>query len=292
MTALYDVIGRVAPHFSTALVTGETGTGKELVARALYRLSPRHGRPFVTVNCSAIVETLFESELFGHVRGAFTGATEHRVGLYERASGGIIFLDEVGELPPTVQAKLLRVLETGEITRVGTSDTRRVDVRIIAATNRSLDEEVRAGRFRADLFYRLNVVELSVPALRERQEDIGVLARHFAGEFARQFGRGRLEIAPEAEARLCERTWPGNVRELKNTIERAAMLGQRDQIEVEDLGMTSVPPPVAEPRLHVVRRIADLERREIERALIETAGEQEGSGAPPRDQPPRALSSH
>ena len=292
MTALYDVIGRVAPHFSTALVTGETGTGKELVARALYRLSPRHGRPFVTVNCSAIVETLFESELFGHVRGAFTGATEHRVGLYERASGGIIFLDEVGELPPTVQAKLLRVLETGEITRVGTSDTRRVDVRVIAATNRSLDEEVRAGRFRADLFYRLNVVELSVPALRERQEDIGVLARHFAGEFARQFGRGRLEIAPEAEARLCERTWPGNVRELKNTIERAAMLGQRDQIEVEDLGMTSVPPPVAEPRLHVVRRIADLERREIERALIETAGEQEGSGAPPRDQPPRALSSH
>jgi DNA-binding NtrC family response regulator len=226
----------------------------------------------VTVNCSAIVETLFESELFGHVRGAFTGATEHRVGLYERASGGLIFLDEVGELPSTVQAKLLRVLETGEITRVGTSDTRRVDVRVIAATNRSLDEEVRAGRFRADLFYRLNVVELTVPALRERQEDIGVLARHFAAEFARQFSRGQLEIAPEAEARLCEWTWPGNVRELKNAIERAAMLGQRDQIEVADLGMASVPAPVAEPRLHIVRRIADLERREIERALIETAG--------------------
>ena len=272
MTALYDVIARVAPHFSTALVTGETGTGKELVARALYRLSPRNGRPFVTVNCSAIVETLFESELFGHMRGAFTGATEHRVGLYERASGGIIFLDEVGELPPSVQAKLLRVLETGEITRVGTSDTRRVDVRVIAATNRSLDAEVRAGRFRADLFYRLNVVELAVPALREREDDVAALARHFAAEFARQFGRGRLEIAAEAEARLREWTWPGNVRELKNAIERAAMLGQGDQIEVADLRMAPEPAPVAEPRLHIVRRIADLERREIERALVETAG--------------------
>jgi len=272
MTALYDVIARVAPHFSTALVTGETGTGKELVARALYRLSPRHGRPFVTVNCSAIVETLFESELFGHVRGAFTGATEHRIGLYERASGGIIFLDEVGELPPTVQAKLLRVLETGEITRVGTSDIRRVDVRVIAATNRSLDAEVRAGRFRADLFYRLNVVELTVPPLRERAEDVAVLARHFAAEFARQFGRGRLQIAPQAEARLREWMWPGNVRELKNTIGRAAMLGQRDQIELADLRMASVPSPVGEPSLHIVRRIADIERREIERALIETAG--------------------
>src|SRR5258707_7761494 len=141
MMALYDVIGRVAPHFSTALVSGDTGTGKELVARALYRLSPRADRGLVTVNCSAIVETLFESELFGHVRGAFTGATEHRVGLYERAHGGVVFLDEVGELPPTVQAKLLRVLETGEITRVGSSETRRVDVRVIAATNRSLERE-------------------------------------------------------------------------------------------------------------------------------------------------------
>jgi DNA-binding NtrC family response regulator len=272
MTALYDVITRVAPHFTTALVTGETGTGKELVARALYRLSPRNGRPFVTVNCSAIVETLFESELFGHVRGAFTGATEHRVGLYERASGGVLFLDEVGELPPTVQAKLLRVLETGEVTRVGTSDTRRVDVRVIAATNRPLEAEVQAGRFRPDLFYRLNVVELHVPALRERHLDIPQLAQHFASEFARQFGRGRLAIGHEAESRLCAWEWPGNVRELKNVIERAAMLGQRDAIEVDDLRMATAPAVMAEPRLHVVRPIADLERREIERALLETGG--------------------
>ena len=157
------------------------------MARALHRLRPRRDRPFVAVNCSAIVETLFESELFGHVRGAFTGATEHRVGLFERASGGVLLLDEVGELPGALQSKLLRVLETGEITRVGSSEPRQVDVRVIAATNRPLDGEVLAGRFRADLDYRLNVVELPVPALRERRDDIPLLAEHFVARFARVF---------------------------------------------------------------------------------------------------------
>src|SRR5262245_36678962 len=154
MLALYDAIERIAPYFSVALVTGETGSGKELVANALHRLSPRAAKPFVPVNCTAIVDTLFESELFGHVRGAFTGATEHRIGLFERANGGVLFLDEVGELPPAMQAKLLRVLETGEITRVGSSESRKAEVRVIAATNRVLEREVLEGRFRADLFFR------------------------------------------------------------------------------------------------------------------------------------------
>jgi DNA-binding NtrC family response regulator len=272
MRALYATIARVAPHFSTALVTGATGTGKELVARALYRLSPRTDRAFVAVNCSAIVETLFESELFGHVRGAFTGATEHRIGLYERASGGVLFLDEVGELPATAQAKLLRVLETGEVMRVGASETRRVDVRVIAATNRALGEEVRAGRFRADLYYRLNVVELAVPALKDRDEDIRVLARHFAREFGRQFHRGALSLSPEAEALLGACSWPGNVRELKNVIERAAMLGHGSTIEAGDLRMAAPPAGVLEPPRSAVCRIAELERREIQRALVETNG--------------------
>ena len=208
MSELLALVRRVAPHASTVLVTGETGCGKELIARALHRLGPRAGRAFVPVNCAAIVETLFESELFGHVRGAFTGATEHRVGLVERAHGGMLLLDEIGELSPAMQAKLLRVLETGEVTRVGATDPRRFDVHVVAATNRDLAAEVSAGRFRADLYYRLNIVDVRVPALRERAEDVVPLAQAFvrrqrarfgrtiAGlEDERRFGAGRLALA-------------------------------------------------------------------------------------------------
>jgi two-component system, NtrC family, response regulator HydG len=269
MLALFDTIARVGPCFSVALVTGETGSGKELVAAALHQRSPRAGRPLVPVNCSAIVDTLFESELFGHVRGAFTGATEHRLGLFERANGGVLFLDEVGELPPTMQAKLLRVLETGEVTRVGSSESRRVDVRVIAATNRQLDHEVREGRFRADLFYRLNVVEVRVPALRERRADIPLLVRHFAARFAQRFDRGMIAIDHEMLARLAAQPWPGNVRELRNLIERTAMLGGSTATAHAQAPLPSRRSVDAPSH---VRPIADLEREEIVRALVETRG--------------------
>ena len=269
MLALYDAIERIAPYFSVALVTGETGSGKELVANALHRSSPRAAKPFVSVNCSAIVDTLFESELFGHVRGAFTGATEHRVGLFERASGGTLLLDEVGELAPAMQAKLLRVLETGDVTRVGGSESRRVDVRVIAATNRVLERDAREGRFRADLFFRLNVVELRVPALRERRADIPLLVRHFAAGFAQRFGRELIGIDHEMLARLASQSWPGNVRELRNAIERAAMLGDSPTTRVAH---EPVPFPRSVDVPSHVRPIAALEREEIVRALAETRG--------------------
>jgi two-component system response regulator HydG len=273
MQTLFDLIRRVAPHFTTALVTGETGTGKELVARALHRLSRRRDRPFLTVNCSAIVETLFESELFGHARGAFTGALEARAGLFERAHGGVLFLDEIGELPPNMQAKLLRVLETGEVAKVGSRDTRRVDVHVVAATNRTLEREVREGRFRADLFYRLNAVDLPVPPLRERLEDVPLLAQAFIERSARDFGRRVRGLTPAGEALLLGWHWPGNVRELRNVLERACMLADSDALDAGDLRLG--PQPVAavvDTAPRQVRRISDLEREEIERALTETSG--------------------
>jgi DNA-binding NtrC family response regulator len=273
MQALFDLIRRVAPHFTTALVTGETGTGKELVARALHRLSRRRDRPFLTVNCSAIVETLFESELFGHTRGAFTGALEARAGLFERAHGGVLFLDEIGELPPNMQAKLLRVLETGEVAKIGSRDTRRVDVHVVAATNRTLDREVREGRFRADLFYRLNAVDLPVPPLRERLEDVPLLARAFIERSARDFGRRVRGLTPAGAALLLGWHWPGNVRELRNVLERACMLAGSDAIDAGDLRLgPQAVAAVVDPAPRQVRRISDLEREEIERALTETSG--------------------
>ena len=184
MQDLFGLVRRIAPHARVALVTGETGTGKEGIAGAIHDLGPRRSKRFVTINCSAVVETLFESELFGHVRGAFTGATDHKAGLFEAADGGTLFLDEVGELPASVQAKLLRVLETGDVQRVGSLHVRNVDVRIVAATDRDLARESDAGRFRSDLLYRLNVIELRVPALRERPEDIPYLTAAFIREFA------------------------------------------------------------------------------------------------------------
>src|SRR5215203_2517531 len=235
MQDLFTLIRRLAPHVRTALITGETGTGKELVARALHRIGPRHDRRFVTINCSAVVESLFESELFGHVRGAFTGATDTKPGLFEAADGGTLFLDEIGELPLSVQAKLLRVLELGEVHRVGSLESRRVNVHVIAATNRDLRVEVAAGRFRSDLYYRLNVVEIRIPPLRERRDDIAPLARLFVHDCAERLGRPLVDISDDAAALLTAAPWDGNVRELRNVIERACLLADGGQLTTHDI---------------------------------------------------------
>lgn len=280
MLDLFEHIRRFAPHVRTALITGETGTGKELVARALHKAGPRAHKKFVTVNCSAVVESLFESELFGHMRGAFTGAVESKPGLFEAADGGTLFLDEIGELPLTAQAKLLRAIETGEIQRVGGLDTRRVDVRVVAATNRNLRVESAAGRFREDLFYRLSVVELSVMPLRERREDIPYLTSAFVKHFATQFKKPILGPTPAAERILLTAPWPGNVRELRNTIERICILtDDRFFTEKETLACLApeasaretTPAPSGEKKRDA-HLLADAERDHITRVLKETAG--------------------
>jgi formate hydrogenlyase transcriptional activator len=217
---------RVAATDSTVLIHGETGTGKELIARAIHDRSARRAHPLVKVNCGAISAGLVESELFGHVKGAFTGALDRRTGRFELADGGTLFLDEVSELPLETQVKLLRVLQEGEFEPVGSSRTLHVDVRIIAATNRNLEEEVKAGRFRADLFYRLNVFPLRVPSLRERRSDIPQLVMFFLSRFAKKFGQKMEAVSPETLDALMNYAWPGNIRELQNIIERAAVLSQ------------------------------------------------------------------
>lgn len=235
MRDVYQFIGRVAPSSATVLVTGESGTGKELVARALHASSPRAARPFVAINCGAFVETLLESELFGHERGAFTGAVAQKRGKLEMAEGGTVFLDEIGELAPPLQVKLLRVLQQREFERVGGTRTLKLDIRLIAATNRDLRAEVRAGRFREDLYYRLNVVSIKMPALRERRDDILQLANYFAQQAAASSARKITGIAPAARACMLRYDWPGNVRELENAIERAVVMGSGEIILPEDL---------------------------------------------------------
>jgi DNA-binding NtrC family response regulator len=242
MQELFGMIRRLAPHVRTALITGETGTGKELVARALHKIGPRRDRRFVTVNCSAVVETLFESELFGHARGAFTGATENKPGLFELADGGTLFLDEIGELPMSVQAKLLRVLELGEVHRVGSLEPRRVNVHVIAATNRDLRAEVAAGRFRSDLYYRLNIVEVRLPSLRDRREDIPYLTAAFVRATSERLQKPLLGLSPGAERLLATASWDGNVRELRNVMERACILADAEFITERELAI-SMPPP-------------------------------------------------
>src|SRR6185436_16595131 len=226
---------RIAPHARAALVLGETGAGKEGIARAIHLLGPRKSKKLVTINCSAVVETLFESELFGHVRGAFTGATDHKAGLFETADGGTIFLDEIGELPLPVQAKLLRVLEEGEVQRVGSLEQRKVDVRLIAATNRDLLSEVAVGRFRNDLYYRLNIVEIRLPKLSERREDIPYLTAAFVRAFSQRFNKPLVGLTPGAERLLSDANWDGNVRQLRNVIERACILAEGDFVSEGDL---------------------------------------------------------
>ncbi|NLB05623.1 MAG: sigma-54-dependent Fis family transcriptional regulator [Desulfobulbaceae bacterium] len=235
MVALWDLIVHVAPTEATVLINGESGTGKELVASALHHKSLRSGGPFVKVNCAALAETLLESELFGHERGAFTGADRRREGRFVQAHGGTLFLDEIGETSPAMQAKLLRVLQEHELQRVGGQETIRVDVRIIVATNRDLEEEVAAGRFREDLYYRLNVVELEVPPLRDRHGDIPLLATYFLRRFADKNNRAVSGITPECMDILNRYPWPGNVRELEHCIERGVILMRGDYLDVNAL---------------------------------------------------------
>jgi formate hydrogenlyase transcriptional activator len=231
-TAL-DKVGRVAGTDATVLVIGETGTGKELIASAVHEASPRRERPMVKLNCAAISAGLVESELFGHVKGAFTGATDKHVGRFQLADGGTLFLDEVSELPLDTQVKLLRVLQEREFEPVGSAKTQRVDVRVIAATNRRLEDEVAAGRFRSDLFYRLNVFPVEVPALRARREDIPALVEHFIERFGRKFGRRISGLAPGVLDTLMTHDWPGNIRELQNTIERAMISSPGDLLTID-----------------------------------------------------------
>jgi two-component system, NtrC family, response regulator HydG len=235
MVKVYELVAKIARADVTALIVGETGTGKELVARAIHSNSARAKRPFVAINCAALTETLLETELFGHERGAFTHAVSQKKGKLEIANGGTIFLDEIGELAPALQSKLLRVLQEREFERVGGIHPIRIDVRVISATNRALAEEVAARRFRDDLYHRLNVVAISMPPLRERRDDIPRLAMHFVDRFARKSNRRVGGISTSALKCLTRYDWPGNVRELENTIERAVVLGSSDQILLEDL---------------------------------------------------------
>lgn len=235
MKSVFEIIKRVATSEGTVLITGKSGTGKELVARAIHYNSNRSTKRFVTVNCGAIVETLFESELFGHKKGSFTGATSDKDGLFKVADGGTVFLDEVSEIPLHLQVKLLRAIEQKEITPVGMTDPFTVNVRIIAATNRDLRKEIEAGKFREDLFYRLNVVEIHLPSLTERPDDIPILAQHFLGEYRKQMGKPIKGISNEAMAALIRYQWKGEIRELENVIERAVIFCDKDFIGLEHL---------------------------------------------------------
>ncbi len=233
MNAVYKMIDKVAPSDVIVLIQGESGTGKELVAQAIHQRSLRANKPFVVINCATLQETLLESELFGHIKGAFTGATESRMGLFEAADGGTLFLDEIGELTVGTQSKLLRVVQMGEIRRVGDNRIITVDTRIIAATHKNLATEVKNGRFREDLYFRLNIITVSLPPLRERREDIPVLVQHFLQNICQN--KQKKELTPEAMEMMAKYTWPGNVRELENTIERLVVLTDGDSISIDDL---------------------------------------------------------
>jgi two-component system response regulator HydG len=275
-------LARVAPSQATVLVLGETGTGKELVARTIHRFSERAGRRFVAVNCSALAEGLLESELFGHVRGAFTGAANARPGLFREADRGTLFLDEIGDISPALQARLLRALQEHEIVPVGSETPVRVDVRVLAATHRDLPELVRQGRFREDLYYRMNVVTLTLPPLRARPQDIPLLIDHFLRELAERHGRGPVAVDPEAQRRLLAYDWPGNIRELQNVLERAMLLAEQDVIGPEHLpadlrpARSSPGPSVAAPSAEVapptLRSLDEVDREHVLRVLAAMRG--------------------
>jgi transcriptional regulator with GAF, ATPase, and Fis domain len=274
MRKVYDLLSRVAPIPSTVLLLGESGTGKELAARALHRNSPRADKPLVAINCATLVESLLESELFGHEKGAFTGAIYQKRGKLELAEGGTIFFDEVGELSPAIQAKLLRVLEEREFERVGGTQTIKVDVRVIAATNRNLKAEMKAGKFREDLYYRLNVVSIPMPTLRERREDIPLLATYFVAEYSKKCKRRVTGISPKARRLLSGYDWPGNVRELQNAIERAVALGKTDLIMPEDLPETILESQASTDQrlLGYHEMVKEYKRQLIAKVLQETGG--------------------
>jgi two-component system response regulator AtoC len=275
MKRILDLVGRVAPTKSSVLLTGETGTGKELVARAIHAASPRARKLFVPINCAAIPSELLESELFGHARGAYTGAAGERVGKFEVADGGTLFLDEIGDMPYPLQAKLLRVLQEGIVEPVGSNRRTEVDVRVVSSTNRDLEAAMAEKRFREDLFYRLNVFRIELPPLRERREDVGLLARAFLAEFARELGRQPAELSPDAVRLLEAHDWPGNVRELRNLMERAAVLADGPAIGAaffRGLGASLPEPtePVGESAMLLEPAVEDFERRLILRALAST----------------------
>jgi two-component system, NtrC family, response regulator AtoC len=285
MRDLLELASRVARHNTTVLVTGESGTGKEVLAKAIHRMSPRHELSFTAINCAAIPEQLLESELFGHVKGSFTGATADRAGLFETAHQGTLLLDEIGDLPLGLQAKLLRVLEENEIRRIGAREDKKVDVRVIAATAKPLEQAVERGEFRADLYYRLDVVRLHIPPLRERREDIAALVTHFARQVAQRLGHP-VSITPQALALLIEASWPGNVRELRNALERAAVLGGSRSLDVSDFAAVngrnghtngnyaavSVPMPATNGTYDLRSQVEEVERVIIQRALEAAKG--------------------
>ena len=273
MQGIYEMISKVAQSKASVLITGPSGTGKELIAKAIHYDSPRKNRPFISVNCGALTETLLESELFGHEKGAFTGALSMKKGRFELADGGTLFLDEVGDMPPPLQVKLLRVLQEMEFERVGGTKTIKVDVRVLSASNRNIKEVVAEGNFREDLFYRLNVINIEVPSLRERPEDIRLLVNHFIEKYRQDEGKEKIELSPEAWKILYSYRWPGNVRELENIIERAVVL-KADRV----IGQEDLPPELSEKReeLEVERFIppdAPLQKtlEQIEEKLIRRA---------------------
>ncbi len=281
MLEIYDLIDKVAQSKASVLITGPSGTGKELIAKAIHYESPRKARPFISVNCGALTETLLESELFGHEKGAFTGAVAMKKGRFELADGGTLFLDEVGDMPQSLQVKLLRVLQEMEFERVGGTKTIKVDVRVISASNRNIKEDIADGLFREDLYFRLNVIQIKVPSLMERMEDIRLLVNHFIEKYRQDEGKGKIELSPETWKALYNYAWPGNIRELENVIERAVVLNSEGVIAVEDL-----PPEFSEsetevnvekfipPTAPLQKTLEDIEEKMIRRALSQCSNVQ------------------
>jgi two-component system response regulator PilR (NtrC family) len=286
MRAIFDMIQTVAPQSSRVLITGESGTGKELVARAIHENSVRAEAPFITINCGAFPETLLESELFGYMKGAFTGANENRQGLFQAAHGGTLFMDEIGNMSLTMQVKLYRVLQEGKVRPIGSTEESDVDVRIIAATNKEFEKEIAEGRFREDLYYRLSVIPIQVPSLRERREDIPLLARHFLERFRKTMEKPVEAISPEAMTRLESYDWPGNVRELENTLERAVALESGREISLRVLpnriagyaGGSAIGVSAGQDGefpaegIDFEKEIAEAERRYLQRSLEKSGG--------------------
>jgi transcriptional regulator with PAS, ATPase and Fis domain len=276
------MVEQIAPSRATVLINGESGTGKELIAGLIHHLSPRADQPFITLNAAALPATLLEAELFGHEKGAFTGAQQRKPGRFELADGGTLFLDEIGEMPPEVQVKILRVLQDGAFERLGSTRTLRTDVRVVAATNKDLMQEVEAGRFRLDLYYRLNVITLQLPALRERREDIPLLVAHFLRKYAEQNNKEVSGIEQQALQYLQHYDWPGNVRELENVIERAVVLAKEPIIGTAELPghfqeKEFLPTPTDHFVLPLNATLADIEREAIAQALQHSAGNRQAT---------------